>query len=76
MTFKRMLPNSTTAVCLYGWLLYRLSGHMPRNWKRRVLRRSSVDKHLPSLGILGPNVRAYLGDDLKDVNAFYSETAM
>ncbi len=29
-----------------------------------------------SLGILGPNERAYLGDDLKEVNVFHPETAM
>ncbi len=29
-----------------------------------------------SLGILGPNERAYLGDDLKDVLVFHPETAM
>ena len=29
-----------------------------------------------SLGILGPNERAYLGDDLKDVNVFHPETEM
>ena len=29
-----------------------------------------------SLGILGPNEREYLGDDLKEVNVFHPETAM
>jgi Fe-S oxidoreductase len=29
-----------------------------------------------SLGILGPNERTYLGDDLKGVNVFHPETAM
>ena len=29
-----------------------------------------------SLGILGPNERAYLGDDLKDVDVFHPETSM
>jgi len=29
-----------------------------------------------SLGILGPNERAYLGDDLKDVWVFHPETEM
>jgi hypothetical protein len=29
-----------------------------------------------SLGILGPNERAYLGDDLMEVNVFHPETAM
>ena len=29
-----------------------------------------------ALGILGPNERAYLGDDLKDVNVFHPETAL
>jgi hypothetical protein len=28
------------------------------------------------LGILGPNEREYLGDDLKEVNVFHPETAM
>lgn len=28
-----------------------------------------------SLGILGPNEREYLGDDLKEVNVFHPETA-
>jgi hypothetical protein len=27
------------------------------------------------LGILGPNEREYLGDDLKEVNVFHPETA-
>jgi hypothetical protein len=27
-----------------------------------------------SLGVLGPNERAYLSDDLKDVNVFHPET--
>ncbi len=29
-----------------------------------------------SLGILGPNERTYLGDDLKDVNVFHPESAL
>ena len=29
-----------------------------------------------SLGILGPNEREYLGDDLKELNVFHPETAM
>ena len=29
-----------------------------------------------SLGILGPNEREYLGDDLKEVNVFHPETEM
>jgi Fe-S oxidoreductase len=29
-----------------------------------------------SMGILGPNEREYLGDDLKEVNVFHPETAM
>jgi Fe-S oxidoreductase len=29
-----------------------------------------------SLGILGPNEREYLGDDLKEVNVFHPESAM
>lgn len=29
-----------------------------------------------ALGVLGPNERAYLGDDLKDVNVFHPETAL
>jgi Fe-S oxidoreductase len=29
-----------------------------------------------ALGILGPNEREYLGDDLKDVNVFHPESAM
>ena len=29
-----------------------------------------------SLGILGPNEREYLGDDLKEVNVFHPETAL
>ncbi len=29
-----------------------------------------------SLGILGPNERAYLGDDLKDVDVFHPESEM
>ena len=29
-----------------------------------------------SLGILGPNERAYLGDDLKDVDVFHPETSL
>jgi Fe-S oxidoreductase len=29
-----------------------------------------------SLGILGPNERAYLGDDLREVNVFHPETAL
>ncbi len=29
-----------------------------------------------SLGVLGPNERAYLGDDLKDVDVFHPESAM
>jgi Fe-S oxidoreductase len=28
-----------------------------------------------SLGVLGPNEREYLGDDLKEVNVFHPETA-
>jgi hypothetical protein len=28
------------------------------------------------LGILGPNERTYLGEDLKEVNVFHPETAM
>ncbi len=29
-----------------------------------------------SLGILGPNERAYLGDDLKDVDVFHPESSL
>ncbi|BBO67635.1 hypothetical protein DSCA_15650 [Desulfosarcina alkanivorans] len=29
-----------------------------------------------SLGVLGPNEREYLQDDLKEVNVFHPETAM
>ncbi len=29
-----------------------------------------------ALGILGPNERTYLGDDLKDVNVFHPESAL
>jgi hypothetical protein len=28
------------------------------------------------MGVLGPNEREYLGDDLKEVNVFHPETAM
>jgi hypothetical protein len=28
------------------------------------------------LGVLGPNEREYLGDDLKDVDVFHPESAM
>ncbi|MFU8768770.1 MAG: hypothetical protein ACNA7H_03465 [Desulfotignum sp.] len=29
-----------------------------------------------SMGVLGPNEREYLGEDLKEVNVFHPETAM
>jgi len=29
-----------------------------------------------SLGILGPNEREYLGDDLKELNVFHPESSM
>jgi hypothetical protein len=29
-----------------------------------------------SMGVLGPNERAYLNDDLKEVNVFHPETAL
>jgi hypothetical protein len=29
-----------------------------------------------SLGILGPNEREYLGEDLKEVNVFHPESAL
>jgi hypothetical protein len=48
---------------------------------QRALRRRIRVVHLwtlicLSLGILGPNEREYLGDDLKEVNVFHPETAL
>ena len=43
----------------------------------RIPRKIGMNKLLClSLGILGPNERAYLGDDLKDVWVFHPETEM
>jgi len=76
--FVEMYPNMSNNYCCGGGGGFLQAGYPEERRAYGKLKANQIlaTKADYSLGILGPNEREYLGDDLKEVLVFHPETAM